>query len=109
MNQSTNNSAKQATNLALNSGLQGDRRRAIETYREAVRVIEANKADVRTDKLQRLHTCHNLSTLLEDPRGLPEGVAPTLRDGSLVAEAEAIRRKERLGCAVSKHARHVLC
>ncbi|KAG1676131.1 hypothetical protein FOA52_004971 [Chlamydomonas sp. UWO 241] len=78
--------------------LEGETARAIATYREAVKVIEANKVDVRTDKLQRLHTFHNLATLLSKPQRLPPepcraDVARTLRDDALAVEASEIRTK----------------
>ena len=42
------------------------------------------------DPLQRLHTLTNLAHLLAE--GPPPGVPRTLRDGSLTADAEAIRQ-----------------
>ncbi|KAL0019181.1 hypothetical protein WJX77_000293 [Trebouxia sp. C0004] len=64
---------------------------AIKTYREALALGEQNKEVIRSDKLQRLHTLHNLALLLKKGmEGLP-GVAPTLRDGQLEVEAQSLR------------------
>ncbi|DBA99603.1 TPA: hypothetical protein ACH3X3_012177 [Trebouxia sp. C0006] len=64
---------------------------AIKTYREALALGEQNKEVIRSDKLQRLHTLHNLALLLKKGiQGLP-GVAPTLRDGQLEVEAQSLR------------------
>jgi hypothetical protein len=54
--------------------------------------MRACAQDVRTDKFQRLHTLHNLAELLRSP-DLPAGTPRTLRDDSLVSEAEEIRHK----------------
>ncbi len=51
---------------------------------------EQNKELIRVDPLQRLHTLTNLAQLLAE--GPPPGVPRTLRDGSLAADAEAIRQ-----------------
>lgn len=51
---------------------------------------EQNKELIRVDPLQRLHTLTNLAQLLAG--GPPPGVPRTLRDGSLAADAEAIRQ-----------------
>ena len=58
---------------------------------QALALGEQNKEVIRADKLQRLHTLHNLALLLK--QGLPGslGVAPTLRDGQLGAEAQGLR------------------
>lgn len=58
---------------------------------QALALGEQNKEAIRADKLQRLHTLHNLALLLK--QGLPSsfGVAPTLRDGQLGAEAQGLR------------------
>lgn len=70
--------------------------------------VEQNKAHIRADKLQQLHTLHNLADLLgqegiigggggdvpggsRGARGGVPGVAPTLRDSQLAAEAGELR------------------
>jgi len=58
---------------------------------QALALGEQNKEVIRSDKLQRLHTLHNLALLLKKGiEGLP-GVAPTLRDGQLEVEAQSLR------------------
>lgn len=58
---------------------------------QALRLAEENKDRVRADRLQQLHTLHNLALLLESG-GLPRGeVVPTLRDSTLKQEADEIR------------------
>ena len=58
---------------------------------QALALGEQNKKVIRSDKLQRLHTLHNLALLLKKGmEGLP-GVAPTLRDDQLEVEAQSLR------------------
>ena len=58
---------------------------------QALALGEQNKEVIRADKLQKLHTLHNLAQLLKGGvEGLP-GVARTLRDSSLEAEAQSLR------------------
>lgn len=58
---------------------------------QALALGEQNKEVIRADKLQKLHTLHNLAQLLKrGVEGLP-GVARTLRDSSLEAEAQSLR------------------
>ncbi len=38
---------------------------AAEKYREAIRVIEEHKGQIKTDTLQRLHTLTNLAEVIE--------------------------------------------
>ncbi len=58
---------------------------------QALALGEQNKEVIRSDKLQRLHTLHNLAMLLKKGiQGMP-GVAPTLRDGQLEVEAQSLR------------------
>jgi len=58
---------------------------------QALALGEQNKEVIRSDKLQRLHTLHNLALLLKKGiQGLP-GVAATLRDGQLEVEAQSLR------------------
>ena len=52
---------------------------------------EANKALVRVDPLQRLHTLTNLAALLGPGGGGVPGVPRTLRDSELLSEAARIR------------------
>ena len=55
---------------------------------QVLATAEGNKALIRLDPLQKLHTLSNLAELLGS--GVP-GVPHTLRDDSLGAEAEKIR------------------
>ena len=58
---------------------------------QALALGEQNKEVIRSDKLQRLHSLHNLAQLLKQGlHGLP-GVAPTLRDSQLEGEAQSLR------------------
>ena len=52
---------------------------------------EANRALVRVDPLQRLHTLTNLAALLGPGGGGVPGVPRTLRDSELLSEAARIR------------------
>ena len=59
---------------------------------QALSIAAENQAAIRSDPLQRLHALANLGELLAEGRGvLPDGLAPTLRDGTLSRDAEAIR------------------
>ncbi len=58
---------------------------------QALALGEQNKEVIRADKLQRLHTLHNLALLVKQGlEGLP-GVGPTLRDSQLEGEAQSLR------------------
>ncbi|CAH1233506.1 SHPRH [Branchiostoma lanceolatum] len=61
---------------------------AVEKYREVLRSVQEHEGRLKTDKLQRLHTLHNLAGMLQ--RKLP-GVAPTLRDDQLLKQAEELK------------------
>ncbi|XP_035685938.1 E3 ubiquitin-protein ligase SHPRH-like [Branchiostoma floridae] len=61
---------------------------AVEKYREVLRSVQEHEGRLKTDKLQRLHTLHNLAGLLH--RKHP-GVAPTLRDDQLMKQAEELK------------------
>ncbi|XP_078699866.1 LOW QUALITY PROTEIN: E3 ubiquitin-protein ligase SHPRH-like [Branchiostoma floridae x Branchiostoma belcheri] len=61
---------------------------AVEKYREVLRSVQEHEGRLKTDKLQRLHTLHNLAGVLQ--RKLP-GVAPTLRDDQLLKEADELK------------------
>eukprot|EP00058_Branchiostoma_floridae_P018800 XP_002604289.1 hypothetical protein BRAFLDRAFT_125252 [Branchiostoma floridae] len=61
---------------------------AVEKYREVLRSVQEHEGRLKTDKLQRLHTLHNLAGLLH--RKL-SGVAPTLRDDQLMKQAEELK------------------
>ncbi|XP_019628191.1 PREDICTED: E3 ubiquitin-protein ligase SHPRH-like [Branchiostoma belcheri] len=61
---------------------------AVEKYREVLRSVQEHEGRLKTDKLQRLHTLHNLARVLQ--RKLP-GVAPTLRDDQLLKEADELK------------------
>ncbi|KAI8498455.1 hypothetical protein Bbelb_236570 [Branchiostoma belcheri] len=66
---------------------------AVEKYREVLRSVQEHEGRLKTDKLQRLHTLHNLAGLLQRKlpgRKLP-GVAPTLRDDQLLKEADELK------------------
>lgn len=81
--------------------LQGHVAEAVRAYREVLGMVEANAALVRADKLQQLHTLHNLGLVLEGPaKGLPD-VPRTLRDSTL-AERAAVLREEYLAEPVAK-------
>lgn len=77
---------------------EGDFATVIKTYREVLQ-LESDGKDrgVRLDALQRLHALHNLHLALEEvkthPELLAERIAPTLRDGELVNEANTERAK----------------
>ena len=78
---------------------------AVKAYREALTFMhDYAKSGIQTDSLQKLHTVHNLSMLLED-KTIP--VAPTLRDSQLQSEAQALKKKYLQGAAtglmVAKH------
>ena len=62
------------------------------TVMQALALSEQNKEMIRADKLQKLHTLHNLAQLLKQggSEGLP-GVPHTLRDGTLQTEAQSLR------------------
>jgi len=81
---------------------------AVELYRAALAITESNKADVRTDPLQRLHALHNLAETLDSISrkhaaaqaaaaasggggSAAPAVARTLRDGTLWSEAAGLR------------------
>ena len=55
-------------------------------------MAENNKGQIKADSLQQLHALHNLAVLLGPGQALPQGVAPTLRDGRLQADADEIRK-----------------
>lgn len=57
---------------------------------------EANKALVRVDPLQRLHTLTNLAALLGPEGGGVPGVPRTLRDSELLSEAGRIREARQI-------------
>ena len=65
---------------------------------QALSLGEQNKGVIRVDKLQKLHTLHNLAQLLKGgpqqlkggPQQLP-GVPRTLRDSQLESEAQSLR------------------
>lgn len=75
--------------------LEGDKREAVRVYREALSTIERNKPLIRADKLQQLHTLHNLAVLLQhcakekDTKEIPR----TLRDQGLAQEAAQLRNE----------------
>ena len=54
-------------------------------------MAESNKGQIKADSLQQLHALHNLAVLLGPGQALPQGVAPTLRDSRLQADADEIR------------------
>ena len=59
---------------------------------QVLATAEANKALIRLDPLQKLHTLSNLADLLE---GRVPGIPRTLRDDSLRADADSIREVRR--------------
>lgn len=63
------------------------------TGHQVLATAEANKALIRLDPLQKLHTLSNLADLLKG--GMP-GIPRTLRDDSLRADADKIREVRRL-------------
>ena len=70
--------------------LQGNHALAVGAYREVLACQEEQlRGGVRMDALQKLHTVHNLRELLQAAH---PGVVPTLRDGALQEEADAISR-----------------
>lgn len=58
---------------------------------QALAIGEQNKEVIRADKLQRLHTLHNLAQLLKLPQQQLTSVPRTLRDDSLASEAQSLR------------------
>ena len=58
---------------------------------QALALSEQNKEVVRADKLQRLHTLHNLAKLLKRGGAGLAGVPPSLRDSQLESEAQSLR------------------
>ncbi len=60
---------------------------------------EANKALVRVDPLQRLHSLANLAALLGPEGGGVAGVPRTLRDSQLLSEAARIREARPMSLA----------
>ncbi|EIE26712.1 hypothetical protein COCSUDRAFT_59229 [Coccomyxa subellipsoidea C-169] len=70
--------------------IEDDKTQAVALYRQVLATAEGNKALIRLDPLQKLHTLSNLAELLGS--GVP-GVPHTLRDDSLGAEAEKIREE----------------
>ncbi|XP_076060889.1 E3 ubiquitin-protein ligase SHPRH [Oratosquilla oratoria] len=63
---------------------------AVSLYREVLQLVKEREDYIKTDTLQRLHTFHNLSELLDAKH---EGIPPTLRDDSLKSEAVEIKDK----------------
>ena len=61
---------------------------AAEKYREVLRSAGEQEGRIKTDTLQKLHTITNLAEILEAKH---PGVAPTLRDDELRAEAGKLR------------------
>ena len=61
---------------------------------QALQAVERYKGQLKADSLQRLHAMHNLHQLLNDPKLKIklQGVPRTLRDSSLITDAEAIRQ-----------------
>ena len=71
--------------------IRGEHGQAAGKYRDVLRWADELNESVQTDSLQRLHALHNLAEVI---RTCPAGsIPPTLRDGSLSEEAEAIRRR----------------
>lgn len=68
--------------------LQGHVSEAVRAYREALKLVEENKIYIRADKLQQLHTLHNLAAVLAQD---DSSIARTLRDDSLATEAAKLR------------------
>ena len=71
--------------------LQGHVGEAVRAYREALKIVEENKIYIRADKLQQLHTLHNLAAVLAGPAQGDASVPRTLRDDSLATEATKLR------------------
>ena len=71
--------------------LQGHVAEAVRAYREVLQTIEENKQHISADKLQQLHTLHNLAGVLAGPARSDASVPRTLRDDSLMNEAETLR------------------
>ncbi|UPR01651.1 E3 ubiquitin-protein ligase SHPRH [Chloropicon primus] len=71
--------------------LEGSKKDAVLAYREALQYSGNHvQYGIKTDSLQKLHTLHNLSSLLL--QGSIAGIAPTLRDSQLGAEAKALKK-----------------
>lgn len=75
--------------------LEGDKREAIRVYREVLSTVDRNKPLIRADKLQQLHTLHNLSVLLQECAKQNDGkeIPHTLRDQGLAQEAAQLRNE----------------
>lgn len=58
---------------------------------QALSLGEQNKEAIRVDKLQKLHTLHNLDQLLKGGAHQLPGVPRTLRDSELSNEAQRLR------------------
>jgi E3 ubiquitin-protein ligase SHPRH len=71
--------------------LQGHVGEAVRAYREAIKLVEENRIYIRADKLQQLHTLHNLAAVLAGPAQGDGSIARTLRDDSLSTEATKLR------------------
>ncbi|XP_069684447.1 E3 ubiquitin-protein ligase SHPRH isoform X2 [Periplaneta americana] len=71
--------------------------KAVETYRSVLRIAEEYKDKLKTDKLQMIHTLHNLADMLD---GHHEGISPTLRDDKLREEARALEQKYMHKCDI---------
>ncbi|CAL8467045.1 g6581 [Coccomyxa elongata] len=71
--------------------IDGDKPQAVALYRQVLATAEANKALIRLDPLQKLHTLSNLADLLKG--GSMPGIPRTLRDDSLQADADKIREE----------------
>lgn len=66
---------------------------AVEKYRLVLWYMSEyeNKCNMKVDKLQRIHTLHNLNEVLFENKGV--GISPTLRDHSLKEECETYQYK----------------
>lgn len=62
---------------------------AVDMYRSVLQSVQEH-SNIHTDSLQRLHTIHNLSELLDAKHS---GIQPTLRDDNLKTEASEIRAR----------------
>ena len=101
--------------LALLSTEPGSRRSAVDCYREALKLGDEYANDralrVHTDKLQQLHSLHNLAEALDGDGAAPleADIPRTLRDSKLREEAEALRaqvsseRSNALGIKMLEH------